>query len=106
MAHPDPALQFDTEVALVEQLITHPAGFGLDYGGGLLVIHLSDEEGFEVEWDAMKDSKPLNGFKGFKAERSHEAATFFVKKRHELRLGVDFEAFDAPGPVEHERCPL
>ncbi len=105
MAYPDPTLQFDAEVAIVKQVIAHPAGFDLDFAGGLIFIRSTDQETYEVEWNVTLNGKGEHDHKSFEVEQLHEAAVFFVQKRHELRLGIDFEAFDAPGPVEHERCP-
>jgi hypothetical protein len=105
MAYPDPALQFDAEVFLVKQVIAHPAGFDLDFGGGLIFIRTSDQETYEIEWNVTLTGKGECQYKSFTVEQIDAAARFFVEKRHELRLGIDFDAFDIPEPVEHERCP-
>jgi hypothetical protein len=91
---PDPALQFREEVALVTAVIRHPAAFDLDFGGGLIFIRTTDQETIEVEWAAMVGAKAHTDHKSFEAAQLDEAAAFFVTKRHELRLGFDFEQFD------------
>ncbi len=91
---PDPALQFREEVALVKAVIQHPAAFDLDFGGGLIFIRTTDQETIEVEWSAMVDAKVHQDHRSFPVEQIDEAASFFVAKRHELRLGFDFEHYD------------
>ncbi len=91
---PNPVLQFREEVALVSAVIAHPAGFDLDFGGGLIFIRTTDQETIEVEWEAMVGAKVHKDHKSFPIEQRDEAASFFVQKRHELRLGIDFEVFD------------
>lgn len=83
----------EMEVAAVEAIITHPAGYDLDLFGGMLVIRstggpMNDEETFEVEWGLSETNV---GCKSFPRDAAHEAATFFVNKRRALRLGLDFE---------------
>jgi hypothetical protein len=91
---PDPALQFREEVALVKAVVGHPAAFSLDFGGGLIFIRTTDQETIEVEWSAMVGAKVHHDHKSFPVEQLDEASAFFVSKRHELRLGFDFEHFD------------
>ena|SRR5271157_46984 len=93
----DPAATFQEEVAIVKAAIAHPAGFDLDFGGGLIFIRTTDQLTIEVEWKDMKgaEEKEIVDYKSFPVEQIDEAATFFVQKRHELRLGIDFEAFDS-----------
>ena len=85
---------FRNEVILVKAVIAHPAGFDLDFGGGLIFIRTTDQETIEVEWDTVVDAKVHKDHKSFSVEQLDEAATFFVQKRHELRLGIDFEVED------------
>jgi hypothetical protein len=91
---PDPATTFREEVALVRAVIAHPAGFDLDFGGGLLFIRTTDQETIEVEWDVILGAKSHKDYKSFPVGQLDEAATFFVQKRHELQLGIDFEMFE------------
>lgn len=84
------------EVALVKAVIEHPACFDLNMFGDMLTIRttggpFNNEETIEVEWNFEAEV----GTKSFSREQSAEAATLFVTKRHELRLGIDFEAKDA-----------
>lgn len=84
------------EVALVKAVIEHPACFDLNMFGDMLTIRttggpFNNEETIEVEWECKTDE----GTKSFTREQSEEAARFFVAKRYELRLGIDFEAEDA-----------
>ena len=82
---------------MVRAIIANPAGFDLDFGGGLILIRTTDQLTIEVEW---KNFGPFEGnmkeveHKSFPVEKIEEAATFFVQKRHELRLGIDFETID------------
>ena len=93
----DISTQFDAEIALVQAAIAHPAGFDLDFGGGLIFIRTTDQLTIEVEWlDAhnMPTNRNATCYKSFLIGEIKEAATFFVQKRHELRLGFDFEQLD------------
>ena len=101
------AAEYQAEVDLVRSVINHPAGFDLDLFGGMLVIRstggpMSNEETFEVEWNMMIGSKAEVGTKSFPKEQPGEAANFFVKKRHELRCGIDFEQIDMAAHTKRE----
>jgi hypothetical protein len=76
------------EIALIYQIITHPAGYILDLFGEMLFIRSTMYE-FEVGWESREDNLVINTYKLF--WDALEAVTFFVEKRHEMQLGVDFE---------------
>ncbi len=101
------AAEFQAEVYLVTSVITHAAGYDLDLFGGMLVIRstggpMNDEETFEVEWNMMIGTKSEVGTQSFPRDRPEQAATFFVTKRQELRLGLDYERIDAATTLKRE----
>jgi hypothetical protein len=104
----DPSTTFREEVAIVRAAIVHPAGFDLDIFGGVLCIRSAggpmntEEMGIEVEWNTVVGAKPDVGVRRFTREQPDEAATFFVQKRHELRMGLDFEEIDARAHLRRE----
>ena len=79
------------EIKLVHQALTHPAGFILDLFGGMLYVRSTMFE-YEVGWEEYNEANDSG--KEFQKlfVDSLEAATFFVDKRHQNQLGVDFEA--------------
>ena len=79
----------DEEIKMVYQLIGHPAGFILDLFGEMLFIRSTYYE-FEIGWEEVLDGLVLKNYKLF--WDLQDAATFFVEKRHEMQLGIDFEA--------------
>ena len=76
----------EEEIKLLYQVITHPAAFIIDLFGGMLYLRSTCDD-YEVGCDAEK---------GYEWHRSFsdalEAVTFFVEKRHERELGIDFES--------------
>ena len=94
------------EIALVKAVLDHPAGFDLDLFGGQLVIRsgepVDDEETIEVEWQLMVGAKPDAGSKLFPRAQAQQAAVFFVEKRHERRIGLDFEQLDMAAHTRRE----
>ena len=96
------ARDVQAEIALVKAVISHPAGFDLDFGGGLIFIRTTDQETIEVEWEAMIGATVHKDHREFPVEQLDEAAAFFVATRHELRLGIDFETEDCLKAVRHE----
>ena len=80
-----------TEEELVVAVITHKAGFDLDLFGGMLCARGTEQGVFCVSWntDAASAGGPSDQEEEFKDPV--EAATFFVQKRHELKLGMDYE---------------
>jgi hypothetical protein len=85
---------FDAEVELVMCVISHPAGYDLDLFGGMLLIRSTDQDTVEVEWllpaNSIRTSSETE-YESFPSEQLRDAAIFFVKKRHEMKLGIDFE---------------
>lgn len=91
----------ENEIALIATLIKHTAGYAVDLFGGLMCIRSTDQNTFEVEWDI----RCIDGNENLESKidylsfsTAEEAAKCFVEKRHEFRLGVDFEWED-----NHER---
>jgi hypothetical protein len=78
------------EVALVTMVLLHPAKFDLDLFG-LMNIRTTEQETIEVSWS---DSSPkVIGLqvKSFPLARLVQAVEFFVQKRHERKLGEEYE---------------
>jgi len=100
-------IDLQNEVDLVKAVLSHPAGYELDLLGAILTIRSpggpqNTEESIEVEWNAMIGTKPEVGSEVFDKSDLEGAAMFFVKKRHALRLGIDFEAVDVWQKVRRE----
>ncbi len=72
-------------------LITHPAGFIVDLFGGMLYIR-PHCDGYEVGWKTFENGMECDWHKQFVHDEAQEAVMFFISKRHELQLGVDFES--------------
>ncbi len=93
----DQWMALQLEVALVKSVIEHPAGYDLDLFGGVLTIHTCDgpmsvtEKTVEVEWELPTGP---SGGESFPWSKREEAAAFFVRKRHELHLGIDYETYE------------
>lgn len=90
------------EEELIIAVLKHSAGFNLDLFGGLLCVRSTDQNIFEVEWDI----RLLDGFQDKESRidylsffTAEEAAKCFVEKRHEFRLGIDFEYEDCKGKL-------
>lgn len=97
------------EIELVRAVIDHPAGFDLDLFGGMLLIRSTggpmnhgDDPTIEVEWNMMIETRAEVGTQSFPRDQGAQAAEFFVRKRHELRCGIDFEQIDWVERVKHE----
>ncbi len=91
----------EEEITAVKAVIAHPAGFDVSVFGDRIMIRttggpMNDEETVEVEWKIpfVKGSKG-HGSKSFPRVQLDEAVAFFVDKRHELQLGIDYEGDDA-----------
>lgn len=83
------------EILLIIAVLKHPARFNLDLFGGMLTVRSTDQNTFEVEWDQdweEFDETPGKRYESFST--AEEAARYFVEKRHQYRLGVDFETED------------
>jgi hypothetical protein len=76
------------EEQLIYMVLAHPAGFDIDFGGVLTARRYEYPE-WAVEW---QDAGRLNVLE-FKSPML--AAKFFVKKRHDLRYGLDYEEKEA-----------
>ena len=92
----------EAEIDLVATLLEHPAGFDLDLFGGLLVIRsagspMTSPKTIQVEWETNEgDTSQHTYVRSFPREALREAATFFIKKRHKLQLGLDYESHNPP----------
>jgi hypothetical protein len=76
------------EIKLLYDVIMHPAGFIIDLFGNMLYIRSTNDD-YEVGWETLEDGQVCDWHKSF--QDPLEAVTFFVEKRHERQLGVDFE---------------
>jgi hypothetical protein len=75
----------EQEIDLIHKLLLHPAGYNIDIDGKLLVREYEWPQ-WAVEWDDDDLNIHVAEF-----ENALDAATFFVNKRHEMQLGLDFE---------------
>lgn len=84
------------EAKMLADFLNHPAGFNVDFAGILCIRPCSEEipiKTWAVEWDSfVSKNQVCTHTKVF--NDLHEAAYFFVQKRHELRYGLDFEKED------------
>lgn len=79
----------EEEIEIVYQAITHPAGFDVDIAGVLLVRQYEHPQ-WAVEWENYDNSHNREiSVKEF--DDPKEAARFFVEKRHEMEIGLDFD---------------
>lgn len=79
----------EEEVDLIIKVLEHPACFAVDLFT-LLYIR-SHCDGYEVSWE--EDGVPISNIKCKHKNFSSlkEAAQFFIDKRYELEMGMDFE---------------
>lgn len=80
------------EIALVQNVIMHPAGFMLNVLHGMLYIrsqYFGEDIEWEVAWQDILDGMVVDSFRTF--HDPLEAAAFFVEKRHEMQCGIDVE---------------
>lgn len=78
------------EIQSVYRMLVHPAGFDVDIDG-ILWVRRYDDLIWAVEWEVWAND-------GSKSERIEvrefdialDAAVFFVQKRHEMKLGLDY----------------
>jgi len=92
-------ISIEEEIRIIVALIKHPAGYGVDLFGGLMCIRPTDQNTFVVEWDIRllndsRDEESKIDYLSFSTVE--EAARYFVEKRYQYRLGVDFETEDFP----------
>lgn len=78
-------MNLQEEIDFVVSVLTHPAGYNLGLFG-TLGIRSTDQLTWEVEWEAIDN----NHWKSF--DNPVDAATFFVKFRHQHEMGLDIEA--------------
>lgn len=77
----------EEEIQLIIDLLSHPAGFDMSVAQCITIRPIDENcppKRFEVMW--FIDKPKYQEFDSLK-----EAAKFFVKKRYELRNGLDFE---------------
>jgi hypothetical protein len=79
----------EEEVEVLTKIMQHPAGFNVDLFGGLLTLRGLPGGVYAVSETKDAASPSYDEENTFLSAR--EAAEFFVKRRLELRLGVDFE---------------
>lgn len=65
----------------------YPAGFVINILEGVLQIR-PIFVGYEVSWHEIIDGQAVETFKNFVDPL--EASVFFVSKRHDLQIGIDF----------------
>ena len=86
------AFDIEAETAIVKAVLAHPAGYNIDWGALHSGGPFCTEETFDVEWELSLDGKTSTmEVKSFPADTLDEAAAFYVRKRHELEWGLDFE---------------
>jgi hypothetical protein len=79
----------EEEIQLVHNLLLHPAGFDIDIAG-LLWVRQYEWPRWAVEWEISGTTKVE--VKEF--DDALEAATYFVNRRHEMKLGLDYDIFN------------
>ena len=79
----------DEEVDFIIKIIEHPARFDIGLFGILGIRSHSD--GYEVSWEenGITIESTNCAYKDFSSVK--EAAIFFVNKRYEYEVGLDFE---------------
>jgi hypothetical protein len=81
--------KIEKEAKKLVKLLTHPAGFNVDFGG-ILCIRPTDESSppvtWEVDWDDWDGNKCHQNF-----DNLYDAAYFFAEKRFHLGYGLDYE---------------
>jgi hypothetical protein len=88
-------MERELEVLLVKNLLDHPAAYDVDIEGTLWVRRY-EYPMWAVEWEAPIEPKQINeSLVKTKTEVKEfnstlEAAIFFVNKRHEMKLGLDY----------------
>lgn len=82
----------EKEIELVYQIIIHPAAFDLDIAG-ILCVRRYEHPQWAVEWESYYNphSEPKSETEVREFDDPKEAAKFFVEKRHELEIGLDFD---------------
>jgi hypothetical protein len=83
----------------VKAVLSHPAGFHVSIFA-MLDIRTTDQDTIEVEWELSMDERrklpdpatTKTDHRSFPRASMDEAVAFFVDKRRERELGVDYEA--------------
>jgi hypothetical protein len=93
--------ELNQEELLIYYVLSYPAGFDIDIAG-LLWARRYEYPEWAVEWEE-EDKHGNKNIKVKEFKYPASAAVFFVKKRHELELGLDFLEIDSnTGLVKHE----
>lgn len=79
----------EEEVNLINLLLQHPAGYDIDIQGTLWVRRY-EYPVWAVEWE-VQDGSPFINVEVKEFNSTLEAAKFFVDKRYEMKMGLDFE---------------
>lgn len=84
----------ESEIDLVYKLLSHPAGYDIDIEGSLWVRRY-EYPMWAVEWEVPHEKQINEVVTKTKVEVKEfenvlEAAIFFVDKRHDLKLGIDY----------------
>lgn len=82
--------QKEAEIKLIYDVITHRAAFIIDLFGGMLMIR-SHSDGYEVAWKEYLDGMECDFHRDFRYDETMDAVIFFVEKRFDYQLGIDFE---------------
>jgi hypothetical protein len=80
------------EITALVAILSHPAGFDVDICGTLIIRPIDENsppQRWEVDWEEIKDNFTTTFSQEFSV--LSEAVSFFVQKRRELQLGLDFE---------------
>lgn len=72
------------EIELICQLLTHPAGYSID-NSGLICVRRYEHPMWAVEWENDYGKLDVKEF-----DNPLDAATFFINKRHKMKLGLDY----------------
>jgi hypothetical protein len=80
------------EINIVSQLISLPAGYDLGYGC-LIGIKTYSHPKWVVEWEHWFHNEQRK-LEFCEFDNAKDAAEFFVNKRHELKIGLEYERED------------
>lgn len=77
------------EIELISKLLNHPCGYDIDIQG-MLWVRRYEHPMWAVEWE-IDPGTNNSKIKVKEFNNTKDAATFFVNKRYELKLGLDNE---------------
>jgi len=83
-------MSIEEEINLVYNLLVHPAGFDIDIAG-LLWVRRYEYPQWAVEWENCSNDNFDKKISVKEFADAKDAAKFFVEKRRQLCLGLDFE---------------